>query len=63
LKKWLGILLWLIDDLLILSGLGIIVWITHRLNPVIGWYLIGFLLVGFGLLLAKPPKKPPRKGG
>jgi ABC-type microcin C transport system permease subunit YejB len=42
-----------IEDIFILSGLGLIVYQTYLLNRVIAIYLLGSILFIYGLLLAK----------
>ena len=46
------------EDFLVLGGLTLIVKATFMLNIVAGIYTLGFICLGFGLILAR---KPPRK--
>ena len=46
------------EDLLILSGLSLIVWATFTLSWIGGMYALGFTCLSFGLTLAR---RPPRK--
>lgn len=46
LTKWL-------EDFLVFTGLGFIIYTTYSLNIVAGNYLMGFVFLLFGLILAK----------
>lgn len=43
------------EDLLILSGLGVIVYASFRLHEIAGLYVLGLVLAGVGWLLAGGP--------
>jgi uncharacterized membrane protein SirB2 len=58
LGRFLGVIL---DDLLVLAGLVVIVVTNYRVNELFGWYSLGVLLVGLGLVFARVPLMRRRK--
>ncbi|GMA48655.1 hypothetical protein GCM10025857_39650 [Alicyclobacillus contaminans] len=50
------------DDILVLSGLAVICWATFLLSFIAGLYVIGVILCGLAVLLAKYTRKPPKRG-
>lgn len=48
--RWLGNYA---EDLLIVAGLGAIVWGSFLVGPVLGLYTLGVVLVGVGVLIAR----------
>lgn len=51
------IILKYIEDVLIFSGLTLIVVATFLLSKIIGMYILGLILVGLGVLFLKYPPK------
>lgn len=52
------LLQWLKDyaeDVLIISGLGFIVWASFLVGRVLGFYTLGVVLIGLGWFLARSP--------
>lgn len=49
-----------IEDILIFSGLAVIVATTFLVSKIIGLYVLGFVLFGLGAFFAR---HPPRKRG
>ncbi len=45
------------DDVLMVAGAAAIVYPTFRLNELAGWYVLGFVLVGFGVLVGMGMRK------
>lgn len=45
------------EDLLIASGLMLIILATFRLNEIAGVYVLGFILLLIGLLMARKPRE------
>lgn len=45
-----------VEDLFIILGLLIIVGITFHVYYVIGWYLVGAIMVGIGIVLSIIPR-------
>jgi hypothetical protein len=41
------------NDLLVLSGISIVIWTNFHINSYFGWYSLGFALVAGGLLLTR----------
>lgn len=48
-RKFIG---YIINEFLILSGLSLIVYATYRINLIAALYLLGVVLILFGLFLA-----------
>ena len=48
-----------VEDFLILTGLILIIKTTYTLNTIAGAYVLGFILLIIGIIMAR---KPPRKG-
>ena len=47
-----------VEDFLVLTGLILIIKTTYTLNAMAGAYVLGFILLIIGIILArKPPKK------
>lgn len=51
-KKIGRFILFILDDLLILAGLGVIVYTNFRVNEIIGLYSLGAALLAMGLVYA-----------
>lgn len=60
-KMFKNMILNYIEDLLIISGLLIIVVATFFVSKIIGTYLLGIILLSLGILLSRHP--PKYKGG
>ena len=58
LGRCLGVVL---DDLFVLAGLIVIVITNYRVNELFGWYSLGIVLVGLGLIFARVPLMRRRK--
>jgi len=43
------------EDVLIISGLGFIVWASFLVGRILGLYVLGVVLVGLGWFLARSP--------
>lgn len=50
-----------IEDILILGGLAVIVGTTFFINMIIGFYVLGSVLIGVGVYLAKYPPEEVKK--
>lgn len=50
--RWLGDYA---EDVLIISGLGFIVWASFLVGRILGLYVLGVVLVGLGWFLARSP--------
>lgn len=49
------------EDLFILSGALCIITASFMWHIILGWYITGIILLLFGIMLAKIPKKPQRR--
>ena len=49
------LLLKYIEDILIFCGLGLITVTTFFISKTAGFYLLGFILIGFGLYFSRNP--------
>ena len=50
-----------IEDLFILAGALCIITASFMWHIILGWYITGVILLLFGIILAKIPKKPQRR--
>jgi hypothetical protein len=49
----------IVDDLFVFGGLGIVVWTDFRVNELFGWYSLGVVLIGLGVMIGR---RPVRRG-
>jgi hypothetical protein len=49
------------NDLLVLSGIAVIIWTNFRINLFFGWYSLGGALILAGLGLTRLTYKRPQK--
>lgn len=57
------ILKWLSDyaeDMLIISGFGFIVWASFLISRIVGFYVLGAVLIAMGYFLARSPTRGDR---
>lgn len=43
----------ILEDILLISGLSIIVGTTFFINPIYGWYLLGVILTMLGVVMIR----------
>ncbi|EJQ55424.1 hypothetical protein IEI_00687 [Bacillus wiedmannii] len=43
----------ILEDILLISGLSIIVGTTFFINPIYGWYLLGIILTMLGVVMIR----------
>ncbi|HDR7853666.1 hypothetical protein ACS2QC_25450 [Bacillus cereus group sp. Bce033] len=43
----------ILEDILLISGLSIIVGTTFFVNPIYGWYLLGIILTMLGVVMIR----------
>ncbi|MGU3371619.1 hypothetical protein [Bacillus mycoides] len=43
----------ILEDILLISGLSIIVGTTFFINPIYGWYLLGLILTVLGVVMIR----------
>ncbi|MBW3492287.1 hypothetical protein [Bacillus sp. FDAARGOS_1420] len=43
----------ILEDILLISGLSIIVGTTFFIHPIYGWYLLGIILTLIGVVIAR----------
>jgi hypothetical protein len=42
----------IIEDLLVLCGIIIVIWVNFTVHSLLGWYSLAVVLIGLGLLIA-----------
>lgn len=49
------------NDLLVLSGVIVIIWANFQVNRLFGWYSVGMALVLFGFVWTRIVRRKPQK--